>query len=147
MAPGREPVWQPDASGSPFGLAGGAAAMIGATALAAALFPAAQQPARLVVVALAAGGCAATIADTRVTLAVAGIGYLLFTGFLVNSRGELTWDGVTSLAHLLAFGTASGIGLTHRWIRTVRADVAFDAALRELLAAGQAGDDDRRFPE
>jgi len=147
MVPGQEPVRRPDGGTSPFGLAGGTAAMTGAATLAAAAFPASQTSARLVVLALAVGGCAATLTDPRTTLATAGIGYLLFNGFLVNTRGELSWHGTTSLGHLLVLGTATGIGLAHRWIRAVRADALFDTALQELLEGmGQGEDDDRRHP-
>jgi hypothetical protein len=130
-----------DAGRSPLGLAGGATVMVGATLAAAALFPAGQVPARLVVVAVAVGACATVLADKRVTLAVTGLGYLLFTGFLVNSYGELTWDGANTGWHLLVLAMATMIGFVQRWIRAAQADLEFDTAVRQLLDEADADKD------
>ncbi len=122
-----------DAGRTPFGihLAVGAAVMVGACIAAAALFP--DVSGRLVVVALAVGAYAGLVDDTRASLAVAGLGYLLFTGFLVNRYGELTWDGTTSTWHLTVFALAIGLGLSRRWIRAVRAKAALTAELEVLI--------------
>lgn len=133
MTPGSGEARRFDAGRSPLGLAGGATVMVGATFAAAALFPSGQVPARLIVVAVAVGACATVLADKRVTLAVTGLGYLLFTGFLVNSYGELTWDGANTVWHLLVLATAATIGLGQRWIRAAQADLEFETALRQLL--------------
>jgi hypothetical protein len=42
----------------------------------------------------------AVVADTRASLVTAGLGYLLFDGFLVNRFGDRTWDGTTIMWHL-----------------------------------------------
>jgi hypothetical protein len=83
----------PEGSGrTPFGIAVGigVATMVAATATSAALFSPVDVPPRLAVLSIAVGACAATMADTRASLATAGLGYLLFSGFLVNRYGELT---------------------------------------------------------
>ncbi len=96
----RTPV---DGTRAPFGinLAVGSTLMVGTTMITAAFFPGADPTARLVAVCAVVGGHAATVADAPASLVTAGLGYLLFTGFLVNRYGDLTWDGTTS-AWLLA---------------------------------------------
>jgi hypothetical protein len=125
-----------DAGRTPFGidLATGAVVMVGA-AFAAVVFR--DIDARLAAVAVAAGGFAAVAAGARASFAVAGIGYLIFNGFLVNRLGDLTWDGKTSLWHLSAFAFAVGLGLALRRLRAARADHALT-----LEAAGLAAADD-----
>jgi hypothetical protein len=137
----REESARYDAGRTPFGidLATGAVVMVGA-AFVAVLFR--DVDARLVVVAIVAGGYAAAVADTRASVAVAAIGYLLFNGFLVNSLGELTWDGMSSLWHLFVFVLAIGLGLALRRVRAIRADLALS---RE--AASLAGTRDAKEPE
>jgi len=122
-----------DAGRTPFGirLAVGAVAMVGACTTAAALVS--DVPGRLVVVTVAAGVYAALVDDSRASLAVAGLGYLLFTGFLVNRYGELTWDGTTSTWYLTVFALAIGLGLSRRWIHAVGAEAALAAELEELI--------------
>lgn len=130
---------------NPIELAAAAAATVTATTVAAALFPAAETGARLVVVAIAIGGCAA-LTHVRTALATACLGYLLFTGFLVNTRGELTWEGTTSLWQLLTITTATGIGRACRWLRTARIEAAVDAELRQILDTASSGRDDGHRP-
>jgi hypothetical protein len=128
----REEAARDDAGRTPFGinLAAGAVALV-AAAFVAVLFP--EGDARLVVVAVAVGWYAAMVADTKASLAVAGIGYLLFNGFLMNRLGELIWDGMTSAWHLITFAMAVGLGLGQRWIRAACTDLAFAYEVAELV--------------
>ncbi len=118
---------------TPFGinLAVGAIAMAVAAGVDAALFSGIAV--QLVVMALAVGVYAALVDDTRAAVVTAGLGLLLFTGFLANRYGELTWDGTTTLWHLVAFILAAGLGLGLRWIRTAQAEAAVAAELGALL--------------
>jgi hypothetical protein len=118
---------------TPFGinLAAGAVVMI-AAAFVAVLFP--EVNARLAVVVAVVGGYAGVVADAGASLATAGLGYLVFDGFLLNRLGELTWNGMTNVWHLINFALAVGAGLAWRLIRAIRADLA---PARE--AAGLAG--------
>ncbi|MCW6004415.1 hypothetical protein K1W54_07435 [Micromonospora sp. CPCC 205371] len=125
-------------SRNPLELAAASAALITATTVAAALFPAADTSARLVVMAIAVGGCAA-LTRARTALSTAGLGYLLFTGFLVNTQGELTWDGTTSSWRLATITTATGLGQLCRWIQAARIEAAVDAELRQLLDEAASG--------
>ncbi|MEH1128044.1 hypothetical protein [Micromonospora sp. CPCC 206061] len=147
MTPGSREARRFDAGRSPLGLAGGAAAMVGATFAAAALFPAGQVPARLVVVAVAVSACSTVLADKRDTFAVTGLGYLLFTGFLVNSYGELSWDGANTVWHLLVLAVATMIGIVQRWIRAALADLEFETALRQLLDEAEDENNGGSTPE
>jgi hypothetical protein len=118
---------------TPFGisLAAGAAVMVAGAMVAAGL--AGDVPGRLAVVALALGGYVALVDDVRAGLATAGLGYLLFDGFLVNRYGELTWDGTTTIWCLVAFVMIVGGGLGIRWIRRARARTANEDDLSRLL--------------
>ncbi len=118
---------------TPFGInvVTGAAVVTAAAVLAAAAFPAV--PARLAVMALAVAGYSAVVADTRASLAVAALAYLLFNGFLANRYGELAWDGATSVWHLAIFVLAVGSSLVWRWVRYTRVRAAFAAELDELV--------------
>jgi hypothetical protein len=119
----------------PFGinLAMGAAAMMGAALIAAVLFSGGEVSARLAVVAIAVGGYAVTVADIGATLATATLGYLLFTGFLMNRYGELSWGGASSGWHVLVLTLAATLSLGSRWIRTTRAERARVKELDEIL--------------
>jgi hypothetical protein len=128
---------------NPLDLAVGATAMVVATALAAALFPDAQTVARLAVMAAAIGGCAALLTRALPAVAVAAIGFLLHVGFLVNERGELTWDGLAALWELLMIAVATGAGLLCRWVRKAGAEAAVDAELREMLNSASSPDRNR----
>lgn len=118
---------------TPFGinLAVGSVAMVAASFAAAVV--SSDVSARLAVMALAVGVCAALFDGTRASLATAGVGYLLFTGFLVNRYGELTWHGTTALWPGAVFILAAGLGLGQRWICAARAEAAVSAELDALL--------------
>jgi hypothetical protein len=133
----REESARYDAGRTPFGidLATGAVVMVG-VAFVAVLFH--DVDARLAVVALAVGGHAALAATARASFAVAGIGYLIFDGFLVNRLGELTWEGMTSLWRLFVFALAVGLGLGLRRVRAVRADLALAREAAGLAGTGAA---------
>jgi hypothetical protein len=96
----------------------GAAAMTAATVLAA--YCAGDPTSRMLIVAVAIGGYAATVADTRAGLATTLIGFGLYNGFLVNGYGKLSFDGTTILWNLFVFTVALGLGLGQRWLRHVR---------------------------
>jgi hypothetical protein len=55
----------------------------------------------------------------------------------VNRLGELTWDGMTSLWHLIVFALMVGLGLAVRRVRAIRADLALS---REAARPGRPGD-------
>jgi hypothetical protein len=95
-------------------LAVGAAAMSGA-AMVAAAFP--GVPIRLGVMAVATAVYAALVENARAGLATAGLGYLVFNGFLVNRFGELTWNGMNSIRHAAVLAAAAGVGLGFRCLR------------------------------
>lgn len=120
---------------TPLGIAVGigAAVMVVAEQVAAVVFPPADVWARLVVVSIAAGGYAAIVADVRASLVTAGLGYLMFTGFLVNRYGELTWDGTTSVWRVIVLAAAVGIGAGAGRILAVVADLAWEDELNELV--------------
>lgn len=120
---------------APFGIqvGAGAALMVSAAAAGALLFADRDAAGRLIVVAVAAGGYAALVADTRAALITAGLGYLLFDGFLVNRFGDLTWDGTTSLWHLTVLTLVVGLGLGRRWIRHAGTDMDVDEELNKII--------------
>jgi hypothetical protein len=114
----------------PFGIELGAgAALVVSASFAAALFPTVD--ARLVVMAVAVGGCASRL-DARAGFAVGGLAYLVFDGFLLNGLGELTWDGTTGLWHLAVFTLAVVVGLGQQWVRTAQADRALSKEIDEM---------------
>ncbi|MEU7823180.1 DUF4118 domain-containing protein [Catellatospora sp. NPDC049133] len=119
---------------TPFGVSVGigAAAMTAATILAATLT--ANETEQLLIVALAVGGYAATVADTRASLVTALLGFGLFNGFIVNRYGELSFDGTATWWNLSVFAVALGLGLGQRWLRHVR-----DNAAAEPEVTGLAG--------
>jgi hypothetical protein len=84
-----------------------------------AALPAAHQPVRLLLVAVAVGCRAAVVPDVRVTLALATEG----------------------LWNLVVPGLATGLGVGQRWIRAVRADVDLDAGLRNLIDEAESDAD------
>jgi hypothetical protein len=129
---------------TPFGinLAAGAAAMVVATAVTSAA--SAEASARLAVTAVAVAGYAAGVADARAGVAVAGMAYLLFDGFLVNRHGELTWGGATSVRHLAIFASAVGLGLLPRLIHYVMVRAALIAELEDMAEITISNDKESR---
>jgi hypothetical protein len=81
----------------------------------------------------------AVVADTRVSLVTAGLGYLLFDGFLVNRFGDLTWDGTTIMRYLTVFALAMGCGFLLRWIRHAVASTATAEVLDESTKESHGG--------
>ncbi|WP_127782568.1 hypothetical protein [Rhodococcus sp. X156] len=63
--------------------------------------------------AIAALGWCSTV---RGALLCAGIGWLMFNGFVVNSAGTLAWDGA---GDLLRAGLFAGTALTFAWLRAL----------------------------
>lgn len=55
-------------------------------------------------------GFAALCGRWTATLTVAGIGFLVFNGFLVNQLGELTWHGWADAARIAVLGAATIFG-------------------------------------
>jgi len=99
-----------------FGLAGGCVGMIGAAFASAALFPAGDSGARLLVMALAAGAVAAIVRDWRACLGVTVFAALVYVGFLAGRDGELTVHG-SAWAYTLLIVFAALIGRGQRWLR------------------------------
>jgi hypothetical protein len=134
----REGWTRGDTGRTPFGInVGIGAVVVVAASMAAAVFPAVGV--RLAVVAVSVAGYAAVVCDVGAAFAVAGLGYLLFNGFLVNRLGELTWDGTASLWHASALLLAILLGTGVRWVRAVRADLL----LAEEVAGLTTADDGR----
>jgi len=115
------------------GLAIGVVAVVGATIGAAALT--AGVPGRLAVIALVAGAVAAWVDDARAAVATAGVGFLLFDGFLVNRYGDLSWHGRTSLWQVAVLAVALGVGRGWRRLQTLRVSAARDRDIEGLLGA------------
>jgi hypothetical protein len=119
-------------------LALGAAALVGGAVVAAIAFPADSEGAlgsvaggaRLAVLASVVALVAISVDDTRAVIAVAGLGCLVFTGFLVNRFGELSWHGTASLWHLSAFAVAAGLGVL---LRRTRRRALFAVQVDQLL--------------
>ncbi|MEV4626149.1 hypothetical protein AB0J90_07650 [Micromonospora sp. NPDC049523] len=103
---------RPGVPPAPFGicLGGGAALVVAATCLAAALFPASAPLARLLVVAVVVGGFAAVVPNPRVDVAVTLLGFLCFSGFLLDRYGELHWHTGHSGGYLLLLAAATVLG-------------------------------------
>ncbi|MEO3748207.1 hypothetical protein [Plantactinospora sp. B5E13] len=89
-----------------------------AACVAGALFPPRELPARLVVMALAAGVFAARVADLRAVSWVGGLSVLVFTGFLANRYGELTTRDGDLWWYVLTVAVATMLGIGYRRTRT-----------------------------
>lgn len=101
-----------------FGLAGGCVGVIGAAFVGAALFPAGDSGARMLVMALAAGVVAAIVRDWRACLGVTVFAALVYVGFLAGRDGELTVHG-SAWAYTLLIGLAALLGRGQRRLRAV----------------------------
>ena len=99
-----------------FGLAGGCVGVIGAAFAGAALFPAGDGGARLLVMALAAGVVAATVRDWRACAGVTVFAALVYVGFLTGRDGVLTVHG-SAWSYTLLIGLAALLGRGQRWMR------------------------------
>ncbi len=92
-------------------VAAGSVAVVGATLVAAALFPAADSPGRLLVVSVATGIFAARVGDLRAVGVVTVLAMATFVGFLNNRFGELTGSAdAWAYASLIGFTAALGAG-------------------------------------
>ncbi|RBQ21048.1 hypothetical protein DP939_08320 [Spongiactinospora rosea] len=89
-----------------FGFAAAAVACL----VAAALVPAGEPGARLVLVAVLVGGYAAAAADVPAALCTGLFAWLFVTGFLVNHAGHLVFSGVADLARLGVLVAAAAAG-------------------------------------
>jgi hypothetical protein len=127
----------------PFGIDLAVGSVVASSVVAVVLFP--EVAARLVVLTVPLVVYASVVDDPRAGLATAGLGYLVFNGFLVNRYGELTWDGTPSVWHLAMFVLAVGVGLAWRAIRSPwrRAQVASDDHHDRLPATSTEADHDR----
>lgn len=129
----RDPVRFLSTRPSLLELAAGAAAMVAATAAADSFLAPQQASARLITVVVAAGVCAAVLSRVWTSAVVAGLGYLLFVGFLFDGSGEQTGPRLLGQGQFLAFAFATVVGTGHRRLRAVQADAAFDVELQALL--------------
>ncbi|MFK3983241.1 hypothetical protein ACI2K4_23035 [Micromonospora sp. NPDC050397] len=93
-------------------IGGGAALVVAATCLAAALLPASVPTARFMVVTVVVGGFGAVVPDLRADLAVGLLGWLCFSGFLLDRYGELHWHGARSTGYLLVLAAVTLLGPT-----------------------------------
>lgn len=96
---------------------------------------------RVLVMALAVGLGAALMSDWRYSAALGVTGYLLFVGFLVNSYGELSWQGSSALWNVGVFSFGYLLGLGQHWLRRETAEevAAGVVAQRFEPAASEAG--------
>ena len=110
-----------------------------AAALAAAPLPATG--ARLTLICAVLAAHAWLVPDIRAALAGAGMAFLLLDGFLVNSHGELSWDGRASLAQVALLALTSLPALVRGRLDVVRGDRALAAELATLIRAHESSDD------
>lgn len=94
----------------------GWAAMIGAAFVVAAIVPAGEPAARVVVMGIVMLVFASRVADLRAVAAVALLGSATYVGFLVNRFGELTGDRV-AWAYTAVIAGAAVVGAVYRWLR------------------------------
>ncbi|RKR88144.1 hypothetical protein BDK92_2451 [Micromonospora pisi] len=113
---------RPGVPPAPFGIriGGGATLVVAATCLAAALFPVSAPLARLLVIVLAVVGFALVVSDLRASLVVGLLGFLCFSGFLLDRYGELHWHGARSAGYLLLLVVAVLLGTALGWVRRSR---------------------------
>ncbi|MET7831416.1 hypothetical protein [Micromonospora sediminicola] len=102
-------------------VAGGAALVVGAALVAAAVFTPGELPGRVLLIAGAVGAYAAVVADLRAVAAVTALGAATFVGFLANRYGELTGSGA-AWSHAVLIGFAAVLGAGYRHIRSINVD-------------------------
>jgi len=122
---------EPYRAGKPLGWIG-AAAVLTAAGIAGAL-PVSHAPARVLILAVVVGCCAAVLPDVRVTLALAGVAYVLANGFLSGEDTATSVHSAESVWNLVVLGIATGLGLGQRWMRAAQTDADLDAELRDLI--------------
>lgn len=93
-------------------LAGGAALVVMAAFLAAAL-PADWPIARCALVAIALV-VVASLVEPRVAVSTAVLAYAILIGFLVNQYGRLSWHGVEDVFRLVGLGLGVAVGMVIR---------------------------------
>jgi hypothetical protein len=93
-----------------FVIAGGVMTIVAACSVASWIFPQPEEGARLAVVALAVGGFAAAVRAVLSVVAVPGLAWVFFLGFLVDQQGELRWHGAVDLLRLGVLVGASLLG-------------------------------------
>jgi MFS family permease len=103
---------------------GGGAAWMVAAAFVSAAVPATAPGGRLAVLAVALAGFAALTVDLVAVAAVAGLAALVCNGFLVNQLGVLSWHGTADAVRLAVLAAAAAVGLAagagHRFVRRAR---------------------------
>ncbi|ATO15252.1 hypothetical protein CO540_16575 [Micromonospora sp. WMMA2032] len=102
-------------------MAGGAALVVGAALVAAAVFAPGELPGRVLLIAGVVGGYAAVVADLRAVAAVTALGAATFVGFLANRYGELTGAG-DAWSHAVLIGFAAVLGTGYRYVRSINLD-------------------------
>jgi MFS family permease len=111
----------------------GAAALVAAAVLGAALTP---SPAlRLGALVLAVAVCAAVFGDGRAALAVGALAWPIGNGFLVDRFGELRWHAGLDAGFVIGLLAAVAVGMT---IAQIRREVHTRARMRPLTALLQA---------
>ncbi|WP_431895929.1 hypothetical protein [Micromonospora haikouensis] len=93
--------------------------MVAAALLAAAVFPPTEPPGRMLVMAVAAGVVASTVADLRAVAAVTALGMATYVGFLANQFGDLTATA-DAWAYAVVIGFAAALGSGYRYMRSIQ---------------------------
>ncbi|MEU1835886.1 hypothetical protein [Micromonospora chersina] len=102
-------------------VAGGAALVVGAALVAAAVFTPGELPGRVLLIAGVVGAYAAVVADLRAVAAVSALGAATFVGFLAHRYGELTGPG-HAWSHAVLIGFAAVLGAGYRYVRSINLD-------------------------
>ncbi|WP_029536118.1 hypothetical protein [Saccharopolyspora spinosa] len=70
----------------------------------------------LVVLSLVVGGYAAAIRNAPGALVTSALGWMLLNGFVVHTRGDLAWEGVSDAVRLGTLAGAALIGVLCGWV-------------------------------